>query len=46
MFEKGFKKVISVVQIFLGVFFLLNSASDIQLGFGLVLVTQGLLNYE
>ncbi len=35
--------VIAVVEIVLGVFFLLSTKSDIQIGFGLVLLLNGLL---
>lgn len=45
-FNTIFKKVVATAQITIGVFFLLMMAGDIQLGFGLVLLTQGLLNYE
>jgi len=36
--------IISVIQIVLGIFFLIYSATDIQLGFGFVLLTIGLAN--
>lgn len=36
--------IASVLQIVAGVFFLLNIASDIQLGAGLILLTQGIVN--
>lgn len=35
-------KIIGVIQILFGGFFLLNIASDIQFGFGLVLLTNGI----
>lgn len=38
-----FKIVICVVACLLGVFFLTKAVSDIQIGFGLVLIVQGLL---
>lgn len=41
---KAFKKVVAFLAIVIGGVFLLSIASDIQLGFGLVLLTIGLLN--
>ena len=38
-----FKKVVAWVSVIFGVFFILNSATDIQLGFGIVLITNGLM---
>jgi len=39
---KTYKKVITVTMIILGGFFLLNSVTDIQFGFGSVLLLMGL----
>ena len=39
-------RIISIAQILLGAFFIAMTESDIQLGFGLVLLTQGIYNYE
>lgn len=41
-----FKKIISIGSILAGVMFLFSSASDIQLGFGLVLLSNGILNWQ
>lgn len=41
---KTFKKVVAWLSVLAGVFFVANSATDIQLGFGVVLITNGLLN--
>ena len=41
---KIFKKIVAVVSVVLGFVFLMNSASDIQIGFGAVLVAIGLLS--
>lgn len=38
------KKIIPVVQIVAGLLFLLSTRSDIQLGFGVVLLTNGIVN--
>lgn len=40
---KLFKKIIAIASVLVGIVFLLASASDIQLGFGVVLISQGLL---
>ena len=40
---KIFKKIIAAASIALGIFFILNTVSDIQMGFGCVLILQGLL---
>lgn len=45
-FRTPFKRIVAVATVLLGVFFLLNSGSDIQLGFGFVLISQGLLNWD
>ena len=37
-----YKLVISIIEIICGIVFLLNSASDIQLGFGIVLLLSGI----
>ena len=36
--------VLIVIEFILGAFFLLNSATDIQLGFGLVFILMGMQN--
>lgn len=36
------RKILMVVEILVGGFFLLNAATDIQIGFGLVLLFMGL----
>ena len=36
------KIIMSLVEVCVGVIFLLNSASDIQFGFGLILVSVGI----
>ena len=42
---KTFKKIGAVVCGVAGVIFMLNGASDIQLGFGLVLIFMAIANY-
>lgn len=37
-------KIISWIEIAIGIFFIVNMASDIQLGFGLVLIAVGTNN--
>lgn len=41
---KIFKKITAIVSIVLGVIFLSVGGSDIQIGFGLVLLTNGIFN--
>lgn len=41
---KTFKKISAYVTIAIGIVFVLVGGSDIQLGFGLVLITQGIAN--
>ena len=36
--------IITILQILAGIFFLLNAITDIQLGFGIVLLFMGLAN--
>lgn len=40
-----FIKIVSVLQFLIGLFFLFNTKSDIQLGFAVILMTQALANY-
>jgi len=40
----AFSRFIAGLSVLAGGFFLLSAASDIQLGFGLVLLSQGLMN--
>jgi hypothetical protein len=40
----AFSRFIAGLSVLVGGFFLLSAASDIQLGFGLVLLSQGLMN--
>lgn len=41
---KLFKRIVAIATVLVGLVFVLNTASDIQLGFGLVLISMGLLN--
>lgn len=41
---KTFKLIIAIASIVVGALFLFNSASDIQLGFGVTLLAIGLLH--
>lgn len=43
---KTFKNIVCWLCIIASVLFFINSASDIQLGFGLVLGAMGILNYQ
>lgn len=38
------KKIVAIAAIVMGVIFFINGGSDIQLGFGSVLVAMGILN--
>ena len=38
------KTLIAIIQFLVGGFFLLHAASDIQLGFGIVLISMALVN--
>ena len=40
------KRVVSVITVIAGVFFILNTTSDIQLGFGITLFAMGFLALE
>lgn len=42
---KTFKKITAVASIVIGIVFILVGGSDIQLGFGLVLITNGIANF-
>jgi hypothetical protein len=39
------KKVVGVLAVCAGALFIANGVSDIQLGFGLVMIVQGILGY-
>jgi len=39
-------KIIAILQVLAGIFFLFNATSDIQLGFGVLLLTQGGYNWK
>lgn len=41
-----YHKTISVIAMVVGLVFVFNPASDIQIGFGAVLLTIGLLNFK
>lgn len=43
---KVFKNIVAIVSVVAGVVFLFNAGSDIQLGFGVVLIITGLLNIQ
>lgn len=43
-FYSVFTSIITVAMILTGIFFLMSSATDIQLGFGLILLFMGLNN--
>jgi len=43
---KIFKRIIAAAAVLLGVVFLFNSASDIQLGSGAILIAVGALGWE
>lgn len=43
---KIYKRIIASVSFLLGLMFLVNLTSDIQLGFGCVLIIMGLLNLQ
>lgn len=36
---------LTVIEFLIGVFFLINSMSDIQLGFGLLFILQGMIGF-
>lgn len=40
------KRIVAVASVLAGFLFLFNSASDIQLGFALVLISNGILNWD